>query len=182
MQQVSGNKLRRMDKSPREGLACAMRIFPYFMAALLVLAAGCAGPKNPAAPNALAAVEVMDVSELECAMAIRKVFLRAGYEAKPNLDSRMFVYERVADKMDEFMYGGWGMAAVKIRVKVGLVGLAARHYIITANPFTVRDSDDFRLEDEKKTSRHRKEYQAMLEQIREDLVRNAPPPVPAAAN
>jgi hypothetical protein len=147
----------------------------------VALFSGCQSPAHTAAPDAVAAVEVMDVSELDCAMAIRKAFLRAGYEPKPKVDSRLFVYEKVAGKVDEFMYGGWGMAPVKIRVKVGIVGLEARHYVITANPYTVRDSDDIRLEDEKKTHRNRKMYQAMLDQIRDELVRASAPPVPAAS-
>jgi len=154
-----------------------MRIFSIVpLLAAVILLAGCKSPPHSAAPYAAAAVEVADVDELECNVAVRKVFIRNGYNARGG-SGREYKYDRVAGTGDQLIFGSFlGGGGITYRVKINLIGLEARRYVIAATPQIVRDAGDATMEEEQRTSRGRKELQKMLEEVKAELG-GAPAPV-----
>jgi len=139
------------------------------LAAAVILLVGCKSPPHSAAPYAVAAVEVGDADQLECSLAVRKVFIRNGFNAKGG-SGREYIFDRVGGTGDQLIFGSFlGGGGITYRVKISLIGLDTRRYVIAANPLIVRDAGDATMEEEQRTSRGRKELTKLLEDVKAEL-------------
>jgi hypothetical protein len=138
------------------------------MAGGLLLLVGCQTAYEPGGtPGIMASVQVAATDPEVIFAAVEQVFVSAGFKLV-NVQSNTRVFERPGTQTDAVKYGDWDGSGVMMRAKVsaesrgGSVALECRVVAVRNYRQT--------LESENPVWRgYRKEYQALMEQVRQRL-------------
>jgi len=142
-----------------------------FVAAVSIALIGCKSLNKPSSAS-FASVQIAGHTAEQIRAVSVVVFQRGGYTAVSGQRGEM-VFEKEGSRWDQIAYGSWvNEAPVWIRVRVSMVPLSADTFRLQCQAYKVRNKGDPFIEDQVRIqNRHRKPYQALLDQVLGQLKR-----------
>lgn len=140
--------------------------FCHFASLLVALLAfmGCSSTPEQRRAGALAAVEINHPSGEDIRELARRVFGRAGYKLKSDLE--VMVFEKKSSVAEGVAFGAWE-ARVTDRVKLRYTAQAGGSWLVACDAFMVQHAGETVFEEEQKLTRlHRSHYQRLLDEVK----------------
>jgi hypothetical protein len=130
----------------------------------LIAFTGCSSTSEQRRGGSLAAVEINHPSGEDIRELARRIFARAGYNLKSDLE--VMVFEKKSSVAEGVAFGAWE-ARVTDRVKLRYSAQAGGSWLVGCDAYLVQHAGETVFEEEKKLTRvYRSRYQRLLDEVK----------------